>query len=48
MKRTRLVVIGAVAALILGACGNAGEEDKNPVDNNVVKDAAASSTTAPA
>ena len=26
MKRTRLAVIGAVAALILGACGDAGEE----------------------
>ena len=26
MKRTRLAVFGAVAALILGACGNAGEE----------------------
>jgi glutamate transport system substrate-binding protein len=40
MKRTRLAVIGAVAALILGACGNAGEEDKNPVDNKVEKNAA--------
>ena len=26
MKRTRLAVIGAVAALILGACGDAGED----------------------
>ena len=26
MKRTRLAVMGAVAALILGACGNAGED----------------------
>ena len=41
MKRTRIAVIAAAAALILGACGNAGEEDKNPVDTKVDKDAAA-------
>jgi glutamate transport system substrate-binding protein len=40
MKRTRLAVIGAVAALILAACGNAGEEDKGG-DAKVVNDAAA-------
>ncbi|MGA9101627.1 transporter substrate-binding domain-containing protein [Aeromicrobium sp.] len=40
MKRTRLAVIGAVAALILTACGNAGEGDKGG-DAKVVNDAAA-------
>jgi glutamate transport system substrate-binding protein len=40
MKRTRLAVIGAVAALILGACGNAGEDDGGG-DAEVVNDAAA-------
>ena len=40
MKRTRLAVIGAVAALILGACGNAGEEGGGG-DAEVVNDAAA-------
>ena len=35
MKRTRIAVIAAAAALILGACGNAGEEDNNPVDTTV-------------
>ena len=39
-KRTRFAVIAAAAALILGACGNAGEEDKNPVDNKIDKNAA--------
>jgi len=32
--------MSAVTALILAACGNAGEEDKSPVDNKVVKNAA--------
>ena len=41
MKRTRFAVIAAAAALILGACGNAGEEDNNPVDNTVDENAAA-------
>lgn len=41
MKRTRIAVIAAAAALILGACGNAGEENKNPVDNKVDSNAAA-------
>ena len=41
MKRTRIAVIAAAAALILGACGNAGEGDKSPVDTKVDKDAAA-------
>ena len=40
MKRTRLAVIGAVAALILGACGDAGEEGGGG-DAEVVNDAAA-------
>jgi len=40
MKRTRIAVIAAAAALILGACGNAGEEDKNPVDTKVDANAA--------
>ena len=40
MKRTRLAVIGAVAALILGACGNAGD-DEGGGDAKVVNDAAA-------
>lgn len=41
MKRTRFAIIAAAAALILGACGNAGEEDTNPVDSNVDSNAAA-------
>lgn len=41
MKRTRFAVIAASAALILGACGNAGEENKNPVDVEVEDNAAA-------
>lgn len=41
MKRTRIAVIAAAAALILGACGNAGEEDKSPVDTKVDANAAA-------
>ena len=41
MKRTRTAVIAAAAALILGACGNAGEENKSPVDNKVDSNAAA-------
>ena len=40
MKHLRIAVIGAAAALILGACGNAGESDKDPVKNKVDKDAA--------
>jgi glutamate transport system substrate-binding protein len=40
MKRTRLAVIAAAAALVLAACGSAGEDDNNPVDNDVAKDAA--------
>lgn len=40
VKVTRFAVIAATAALILGACGNAGEEDKNPVDNKVENNAA--------
>jgi glutamate transport system substrate-binding protein len=40
MKRTRLAVIAAAAALVLTACGSAGEDDSNPVDNKVDKDAA--------
>ena len=41
IKRTRFAVIAAAAALILGACGNAGEEDNNPVDTTVDENAAA-------
>ena len=40
MKRTRLAVIGAVAALILAACGNAGE-DEGGGEAKVENDAAA-------
>ena len=40
MNRTRLAALAAVTALILAACGNAGDENKNPVDVNVNKDAA--------
>ena len=40
MKHTRIAVIAAAAALILGACGNAGEADKSPVDNKVDANAA--------
>ncbi len=39
MKSTRLAVIAAAVALTLGACGNAGEEEANPVKNDVEKDA---------
>ncbi|HUQ00803.1 MAG TPA: glutamate ABC transporter substrate-binding protein [Aeromicrobium sp.] len=38
--RTRFAAIAAATALVLAACGNAGEEDKNPVDNKVDKNAA--------
>ena len=41
MKRTRIAVIAAAAALILGACGNAGDEGESPVDNKVDSNAAA-------
>lgn len=41
MKRTRFAVILAAAALILGACGDAGEGDKDPVDTEVDSNAAA-------
>jgi glutamate transport system substrate-binding protein len=39
--RTRIAAVAAAAALVLAGCGNAGEEDKNPVDNKVDKNAAA-------
>ena len=42
MKRTRLAVMAAAVALTLGACGSAGEEEANPIDNDVASDAAAS------
>jgi glutamate transport system substrate-binding protein len=38
--RTRLAAFGAVAALTLAGCGNAGEEGANPIDNEVDKNAA--------
>lgn len=38
--RTRFAAVVAATALVLAACGNAGEEDKNPVDNKVDKNAA--------
>lgn len=41
MKRTRFAVILAAAALILGACGDAGDDDKDPVDTEVDSNAAA-------
>lgn len=41
MKRTRFAVTAAAVALTLGACGNAGEEETNPIDNEVASDAAA-------
>lgn len=40
MKRIQFAVIAATAALILGACGSAGETDSNPVDNKVDSNAA--------
>ncbi|MGZ5368166.1 MAG: glutamate ABC transporter substrate-binding protein [Aeromicrobium sp.] len=41
MKRTRIAVMAAAAALILGACGNAGEEDTGSDDTKVADNAAA-------
>ncbi|MGB9012719.1 MAG: glutamate ABC transporter substrate-binding protein [Aeromicrobium sp.] len=41
MKRTKLAVIAAAVALTLGACGSAGTDDENPIDNDVASDAAA-------
>jgi glutamate transport system substrate-binding protein len=38
--RTRLAACGAVLALLVAACGNAGQEEANPVDNKVDKNAA--------
>jgi glutamate transport system substrate-binding protein len=38
--RTRLAASGAVFALLLAACGNAGEDTANPVDNKVDANAA--------
>jgi glutamate transport system substrate-binding protein len=38
--RTRLAACGAVFALLVAACGNAGQEEANPVDNKVDKNAA--------
>ena len=38
--RTRLAALGAAAALILASCGNAGQEESNPVDNKVQANAA--------
>jgi len=35
-----MAALGAVASLILTGCGNAGETDKNPVDNKVDENAA--------
>lgn len=40
LKYARIAAIGAATALVLSACGNAGEEDTNPVDNKVEKNAA--------
>lgn len=40
MRSTRLAACGAVFALLLSACGNAGEESANPVDNKVDENAA--------
>ena len=40
MNHSRIAVIAAAAALMLGACGSAGDDGKNPVDNDVDKDAA--------
>ena len=39
MRRTQFAIVAAAAALILGACGNAGEE-KSPIDNKVDDNAA--------
>jgi glutamate transport system substrate-binding protein len=39
MKRTRLAVFAAALALSLSACGSAGKEDANPIDNDVAADA---------
>lgn len=40
LRRTKIAVIAATAALVLAACGNAGDEDSNPVENKVDEDAA--------
>lgn len=40
MKRSRFAMVAAALALTLGACGNAGEEDANPVDQDVAENAA--------
>jgi glutamate transport system substrate-binding protein len=38
--RVRMAALAAVASLALAACGNAGEESANPVDNKVDENAA--------
>jgi len=38
--RTRIAAVAAAATLVLAACGNAGEESKNPIGNKVDKNAA--------
>ena len=38
--RTRLAACGAVFALLVAACGNAGQDEANPIDNKVDKNAA--------
>lgn len=40
MKRTRFAVLAAALTLTIAACGNAGEEDSNPVDTEVDENAA--------
>ena len=40
--RMRMAALGAVASLILAACGNAGQEDTNPLDKTKVDKNAAS------
>ena len=39
--RLRMAALGAVASLMLAGCGNAGEENANPVENQVDENAAA-------
>lgn len=40
LRRTTIAAFAAAAALVLASCGSAGDDDKNPVDNKVDKNAA--------
>ncbi len=47
MKRTKFAIVAAIAALILGACGSAGDPMTTRSRTTSTTDAAASSRTAP-